>query len=292
MQGSNEYYCHCPFCHHYRKKLAINLSTGKWQCWKCGAKGGSFTHLFRRLDIPDSMRADIVRIVKDKDNSPSIRRAEKKDRPTLKLPEEFTPLWEPGTSFEYYHAARYLKDRGIHIPQIIRYQIGYCNSGRYSNRIIVPNYSSNGELTYFVARSFGDSNLSYINPPISKNVVGFDNLINWDEEIILVEGVFDAISVGSNAIPLYGKYIGRSLQRKMVEKGVDKVYMMLDPDAHKEVVKQAERLYKEGIEVTWVKLQDKDPGDMSREEIVSALKNSAIEMKFQNIVHAKLSGNL
>ncbi len=35
----------CPECHHYKRKLEINLETGQWHCWTCNIKGsylGSF----------------------------------------------------------------------------------------------------------------------------------------------------------------------------------------------------------------------------------------------------------
>ena len=49
----------------------------------------------------------------------------------------------------------------------------------------------NGKLNYFVGRDFYASTLKYKNPPIPKDVIGFDLYVNWSLPIILVEGVFD-----------------------------------------------------------------------------------------------------
>ena len=39
----------------------------------------------------------------------------------------------------------------------------------------------------------------------------FENQINWNEPITLVEGVFDAMAVKRNAIPLLGKFVPKTL---------------------------------------------------------------------------------
>ena len=46
---------HCPFCHHHKKKLQINLNTQKWHCWVCDAKGKKIQTLLKRLHV-DSKR--------------------------------------------------------------------------------------------------------------------------------------------------------------------------------------------------------------------------------------------
>ena len=33
---------------------------------------------------------------------------------------------------------------------IIRYNIGYCDTGMYSNRIIIPSYDRDNRLNYFI----------------------------------------------------------------------------------------------------------------------------------------------
>ncbi len=40
-------------------------------------------------------------------------------------------------------------------------------------------YISKAKLNYFLARSFYESGLKYKNPPVSKNVIVFENQINW-----------------------------------------------------------------------------------------------------------------
>ena len=98
-------------------------------------------------------------------------------------------------------------NRGIRPADIVKYNIGYCEGGEYSNRIIIPSYDSEGVLNYFVSRAIYDGPMKYKNPKVSKDVIGFDLFINWKEPIVLCEGVFDAITIRRNAIPLFGKTI-------------------------------------------------------------------------------------
>ena len=37
-------------------------------------------------------------------------------------------------------------ERGLSFDDIIRYNLGYCLSGTYQNRIIIPSYDSDGQL--------------------------------------------------------------------------------------------------------------------------------------------------
>ena len=37
-RGGEEAVFNCPSCNHHKKKLTLNLSTQKFQCWVCGLK--------------------------------------------------------------------------------------------------------------------------------------------------------------------------------------------------------------------------------------------------------------
>jgi hypothetical protein len=51
-------------------------------------------------------------------------------------------------------ALAYLKRRNVSKADILRYNIGYCDGGVYDKMIIIPSYSHEGSLNYFVARNF------------------------------------------------------------------------------------------------------------------------------------------
>ena len=39
----------CPSCNHHKKKLTLNLSTQKFQCWVCGYKGHRAFKLLKQV---------------------------------------------------------------------------------------------------------------------------------------------------------------------------------------------------------------------------------------------------
>ena len=180
-----------------------------------------------------------------------------------------------GFNPEYKHAIHYLTERGITMKDIIKYNIGYCKEGLYGRRVIIPSYNSDGSLNYFVSRSYyPEEKMKYKNPPISKNIICFESQVNWEEPIILCEGVFDAITIKRNAIPLLGKFPSKQLVEKIFMSGVDSIIISLDNDAINEALKAAEYFRKNGINVRMMYLKDKDASEMGYEKFYEELKKT------------------
>ena len=172
---------------------------------------------------------------------------------------------------------------------ILKYQIGYCENGRYANKIIIPTHSAEGTLEYFVARSFEkEPYVKYRNPSASRDIVPNEHLINWNVPVILCEGLFDAIAIKRNAIPLLGKNIQSSLMKKIVTSVVDKIYIALDRDAIKQALKFCEKLMAEGKEVYLVDLQDKDPSEMGFHLFTNHIQD-AEELDLSSLMRYKLN---
>ena len=168
--------------------------------------------------------------------------------------------------------------------------MGFCSSGGYSNRIIVPSYDEDGKLNYFVARDmFPNSKFKYKNPPMSKDTVGFEMFINWKEPIVLVEGIFDAITIRNNAIPLFGKFPSKTLIKRLVEKKVKIIYVALDEDAKKDAVKLTKFLMDYGIETYLLNMKDKDPSELGFTKFWEIVKNTK-QSKFSDIIRGRLYG--
>ena len=210
----------------------------------------------------------------------------------INLPKEFKPLLELTKSdIKGRQALAYLKKRGVSKADIMRYNIGYCDGGVYDYMIVIPSYSHEGSLNYFVARNYNPhSPVKYKNPPMSKDVVPFELFINWSSPLILVEGMFDALAVKRNAIPLLGKHIQRELMKKIVTSEVKKIYIALDQDAQKDALKFCEQLLNEGKEVYLVNMQEKDPSEMGFSEVTKLIQETTpisgydlMSLKFQMI---------
>lgn len=284
LKGS-EVVFHCPFCHHHREKLAVNVSSGKWHCWVCNSNGRRLLSLFRKLHVSKDQIRQLATLLKDdldyieSDTTDAV----------LALPQEFESLTTPSTDYQYLHAMKYLKDREVTAGDILKHQLGYCKSGLFQGRIIIPSYDKEGKLNFFVSRTYyPDNPMHYKNPPVTKNVVGFEFQISWSQEVVICEGVFDAMAIKRNAIPLFGKTISSKLEREIVVNNVRDIYLSLDRDALRNTIKIAEKFMKEGRNVYVIDLDDKDPSKLGFARMVE-LKKKAPRMTFADLISLKLS---
>ena len=286
LKKQDEYMYWSPFITHHKRKLQINTQTGKWHCWVSNVGGRNFFQLFKKVSATKEQFDELVELVGE-NKFYKVKEEDKKN--IVKLPDDFKPLWNGNDGIVKRHALTYLYKRGITDEDIIKYNIGYCDSGLYSNRIIVPSYDSNGKLNFFVGRDFYSSKMKYKNSPTSKDIIGFDIFINWDEPIILCEGVFDAMAFKRNAIPLFGKTVPKSLQKKIIEFGVKTLYLALDNDAMSDTIKITEMFLSEGIDVKIMVLKDKDPSELGFEKLLKSIQTTSTT-KFSDLMKYKLKG--
>jgi DNA primase len=285
----NELAFYCPFCHHHKQKLQVNTETQKWHCWTCNSGGKKLTSLLRKLDVDRKTISVIREIYGDSNYIPQNEDSDTKV--FISLPKEYISLVETPKGFnpEYKHAIHYLTQRGIGIKEIIKYGIGYCKEGLYARRIIIPSYNSDGSLNYFISRSYyTDEKMKYKNPPISKNIICLDSQINWNEPIILCEGVFDAITIRRNAIPLLGKFPSKTLVEKIFMSGITDIVISLDNDAMSEALKVSEYFRKQGINVRLMKADDKDASEMGYDNFYNKL-NKTKEFNSEELLLSKIN---
>ena len=260
-KGNQSY--HCPFCNHHKPKLEINFTENKkcdnpWHCWVCDKRGRKLRTLFKQIDASPEHKKELKNLIKSRD----WVHEEITISSQVELPQEYLPILD-NDNILAKHALNYLKKRNLTEEDILKYNIGYCERGPYSNMLIIPSYNSEGKLNYFTSRSFKkDAFIKYKNPDVSRDIVPFENMINWELPVILCEGPFDAIAIKRNSIPLLGKNIQNSLMKKLVLSKVNKIYIALDQDAIKQALNFCEKLLNQGKEVYLVELQGKDPSEM------------------------------
>ena len=286
----NNYSYHCPFCHHPKPKLEVNLTENRegknpWHCWTCDVRGTTIRSLFKQLKVSSEKFGELSSLVK---TSKSIKETQVVN--SVSLPKEFTRLSTCNINDIYArHALAYLKNRNINKYDILKYDIGYCSSGLYAKMIILPTYDKDGTLNYFTARSFEkEPYIKYRNPSASRDIIPNEHLINWNIPIILCEGLFDAMAIKRNAIPLLGKNIQSSLMKRIVTSQVDKIYIALDRDAMKQALRFCEMLLAEGKEVYLIDLQDKDPSEMGFENFTK-LVQTTVPLTYYDLMERKLS---
>lgn len=305
----NEYAYHCPFCHHHKPKLQINDKSFKFHCWTCNA-GGNLSYLAKKIGFSSN---ELIELAKLTGTSHKLKEAleknnnnwadaiihlleiseeeEQESQSTLLLPPEFKSALElsytPLNPIEG-KAISYLKSRNITKKEIIKYNIGFCSKGLYAGRIIVPSYDSKNQLNYFIARSiFDNEKQKYKNPPVSKDVIVFANQINWNEPITLCEGVFDAIALKRNAVPLLGKFVQNNLLKELTNYRPD-VYICLDNDAQEDAMVLYNKIKSYVNVVKNIKLDGKDAGENSFQNILKYQKNS-VTLSWESLLKEKLS---
>lgn len=294
--GSQATY-HCPFCtdrNLVTQKLELAIAgprMGSYHCWRCDTKGQSFGSLLKKLDAPPSARQAVFKLTGD------IRLARHQnvalDASVVRLPPEFKPLAVPKTTPEYKNALAYVKRRGLTREDILRYNVGYCEDGPYEHHIIIPSYDAKGVLNFFIGRRYYDTvgTIPHKKPDVPmSDIIGFECFVNWNEPVVLVEGVFNAITIRKNAIPLFGKYPSKKLLETLHFRHVKKVYVCLDSDADGDAFKLCQRLFKrEGIPSYFVHLVGgKDANEIGFHNVWSCIR-SAIEID-DTILLAKEQG--
>ena len=271
-QSGEEYLFTCPFCDHHKKKLSVNIERNKWKCWICDKAGRNIFSLVRRIGDRSQIEAwkkiaNITDFSVIKDELDTLFEEKEEIRDKVNLPEEFISLANTDPPISSLVAKGYLKKRGIGKSDILKWKIGYCSTGDFAGRIIIPSFDLEGKINYFIARSYNGSWRKFMNPTVSRTKVVFNELVvDFERPVTIVEGVFDAIVAGENSIPLLGSTLRENsrLFKKIVENN-SIVYMALDPDASKKTDSIVKKLLHYGVKVFIIDVTGYDDvGEMSK----------------------------
>ena len=205
--SSSEFLFYCPFCGHHKKKMSLNFGVNAFKCWICDTRGKNIYRIVRQFGTYQQRQKWL-----DLDGRLNLSEFDKmfmdmndiEEEQTTDLPADLISLSNKRLPRHSKRPLEYLQSRGLTKKDILYWKIGYCNEGQYSGRVIIPSFNNKGDCNYYVSRSYVGHKRKYLNPPVDKDVVFNELYIDWDEPIILVEGVFDAIVVGQNAIPILG----------------------------------------------------------------------------------------
>jgi len=268
----------CPFCKHHKPKLSVNIEKDVFKCWICDTYGKNIFFIIKRFG--NHRQVDQWSVIDGREDlcdfeSIFFGKEQGKLEQIVHLPDEFISLTKKKLPLSAIQASNYLIKRGITQEDILKWKIGYCVTGEYQNRIIIPSFNERGNINYFISRTYTNDWMRYKNPPVSRDITFNELSIDWREDVIIVEGVFDAIKAG-NAIPILGSTIREksNLFQKIVEHS-PRLFFALDADAEKKSISIMRKFINYGLQVYKVKVpEDKDVGDMSKEEF-NCLKESA-----------------
>ena len=279
--SGHEFIFKCPFCEHHKKKLSVNISKGAAKCWVCDWSTPNLSRIVRRLGNYQQIQEwnELCGIIEINDYSKIFESfdevIEEKDE-ILELPQEFMTLCTKNNNISSYAARRYLKERGISKQDIQFWKMGYCISGEYENRVIIPSFNMDGNINYFIARRYDGGGWSkYMNPKNSKDIIFNELYLDWNQDITIVEGVFDAIKA-RNAIPLLGSTLRENSKLfKEIVRNDPAIYIALDPDAEKKAEKLINSLLNYNIEIYKINIPNGiDVGDISHESFLELKKNA------------------
>lgn len=185
----DEVIAHCPFHIDAHPSFAANLRKGVFICFACGERG-----TFRKLgvdQVPKVHWGDFSKLLKTEEVGM-----------IFELPRGFKEI--DGKEKESVYL-QYLKSRQIDGTAIKRFNIGFCESGIYHDRVVIP------FETGFVARTifdgfrgmliYGKKHQRYLYPlglPTSKLLFNFNPTNKY---LLLVEGVFDALRLATFGYP-------------------------------------------------------------------------------------------
>jgi len=191
----------CLFCGIGGYHLGISQKTGHVSCWACGSH--SLNELIYKIEKSwYKVNKVLAEYVLDADKL-IFEDEEKIVVKNYKLPIEFVEKFD-----EPYKL--YLKNRGFDFLELRKkYNILCCNSGRARYRIIFPVFE-NKIVVNWVARTIlaNDKSMPYMfekdsnNPIVTRKelLYGLDDC-NGDT-VILTEGVFDKVNIGTNCIAM------------------------------------------------------------------------------------------
>lgn len=191
------------------------------------------------------------------------------------LPDGFRPF---GLSPSYVEGPylSYLRDRGVTEQAQRLYRIGFCDDGMLGRRVVVPSFDQHGSINFWSARAIDEASIPHYRlPHASKDIISNEHMVDWTKPIYLVEGIFDEIAIGPQAIAMYGKFMQQKLALRLVEKRPPMVYACLDADAPMETRALMKRLVGYDVPCARLDLKGKDPGAVGSVGVAAAVVSAS-----------------
>lgn len=282
----------CPLCkddpsHH----LGIELSTGKWACWRDSKhRGSSIFKLLKTLGFTGFELATLKNnneYIQLDDWMSSINQLTNPVEVPVKLVKklellpEFKEIRKQGVFGRFWN---YLEYRGFNNPQEIidRWKLKACLTGYWKDRVIAP-VMQNGNLMTWVGRAISDSERRYQALQGEKSVASIKQLLyNYDDikygghTLFITEGVFDCINLtqhlpDSHKVTCLFSLIMTIEQQILISEISPKfkiIKILLDNTAESEAIEIKEELsYLKKVEVQLLPQGVKDPGELNSNQI-------------------------
>ena len=307
--SQTHYVSDCPFCGK-DKHLYVQRKTDKvnsrgdnrsymWQCKRGGEEGRIFKLLKKLGCLNILQNYEYVNVGKKLTSTLD-------DEINLDLDdleEVHIPL-----GWQRLYSDRYLdKERGFTNDDYERYKVGTTDLisklDNYLIFLVERNKKCVGYVCRYASDDVPDNKPKYLNKPDSVKfgtlLFGIDEIDEQTHTVVLVEGVFDKFSVsryldekGMNQVKCvctFGKKISDSQINELKKyENIGSVFIFYDPDALEDGKKAVNTMEFVFDEVKAMRFKDKDPGEMTIQEIDQAFL-SVSKMNFLNFVSSNLN---
>jgi hypothetical protein len=298
----------CPKCRHKNAKLVVTFKNkdypnGCYHCWTCNDSGISIYQLFYQLyprhhpvfdELFEISKDEILVAPKNDIRNSLLNKLNKSDEEQisdiLAIPPEYIKYKNLSSShihsYNFNYLSDYLSKRGITQEDIVKYDLHFNLD---NNSIVFPSYDSNGILNHFLTHFviYKKYSLAQVK---KESVIWNELFINWNKPIVLVEGTYDAITVGDNCIPLLGSSITERFSLfKSICRHKTPVILGLDMDVPQEYKCSIAVLFqKNGVDVSVVDWIGKDANESGKDKIKQILKDKKQFNWQQTILKKKL----
>ena len=312
----------CPIHGGHGPNLSVNTAKGVYHCHTCKA-GGSVIDFVRRVENKDYRSA--VEGLSQRFGIDVRLSEWSNDQHKIKDAVEFASSWWRSDLMESASTISYLESKGIDPEFALEHGVGYCNSDTesflrhtadhgigtgalikagilyvtgsrnyipMSNRMVVTVFDESGRAIGFSGRNIGGSGPKWLNSPESPIFSRKNTLygLNWakaepDDEVVLVEGFFDVLSMVAAGKRAVVASMGTSLAQGQASKlsyywDSCTVFYDGDKSGAKASFMAADRLLSAGIRVkVAVASGGLDPGEaVKRPEDVFGVLNGATDV--------------
>jgi len=136
--------------------MSVNFAQGVFKCWVCDIRGKNIYRIVRKFGNYNQ-RQKWLQLVGRLDLSEFDKifegLSEQETEQVIELPKEMISLCNKHLPISSKRVLAYLKSRGITRREILMWKIGYCPTGKYGGRVIVPSFNVNGDPNYFIAHN-------------------------------------------------------------------------------------------------------------------------------------------
>lgn len=285
ISGGSQFYFTCPVCNK-QKHAYINFKTFLWDCKKCGTTGNLYSLLkfTNNLDLLEGERIDVQAPIKKLLSEGNESKHKLLELKKIRLPVGFKKLHY--TSDNIF--ASYLKKRKFTNFDFQLYEPGFTELiERYRNYVIISifqNFSVRGFIGRYVGtdenkRRYENSK----NTDFSKLLGGFDEIDGNTSTVILVEGIFDKISV-TNELCLFdnekmkclctwGKKVSDYQIQLLKNRNIKNICLFWDSrDAVKEIKNYGIKLSKYFAVTACLSESVLDPAEMDAKQLLAILQ--------------------